>query len=548
MKNSTHVEFGIGLLLAASLCWPLQTKTQQPAPVDFPPEQMWSHRIGVLRMIRVDHPAGHEIYVTLRVIVTPFGKIESAKAIDGPKEFYVEAEKIETEREFKPFLKNGIPVRASIQDYVSILPPVQWAIDKVPFPEIKDWNSLRITLQRTGCLGMCPEYSVEIRGDGSVTFTGGSFALITGAHHEQIPTNVVVDLVNQFRVADYFSLKNKYNWDVTDNPTYTTSIQFDGNKKEVIDYVGLEAGMPEVVESLENSIDDAVGIQKWLKETAQTWPSLLAENWNFKAQSDENGALFANVVSQGSNDLIQKFLAAGVPTLWFDKNGQGPLVNAAAKGDANMVSRMLMRQEPLSALLLFRALRAAAQSGSLKTVELLLRKGANVNRGTGDSNDSETVLTAAARSGNTEVLERILKYYTDDAMTKVAAADALEAFLSRGSRNSQTGQIIKILVAAGANVNARNQRGQTPLFGACFNARAVKPLKAAGADLNAQDNQGYTALMTCFISDFTRAMIAAGADLSIRNNQGLTAAQQLRKQGITETPDILDAAMKAKHQ
>jgi hypothetical protein len=258
------------LLIAALFCWMSSTKAQEQATVDFSARDTRSHRTGVPQMIHVEHPPGHEIYVMMKVIVTPFGKVESVTAISGPKEFYAQAETIELKREFKPFVRNGAPVRASIEDYVFILPPVQWATKKVPFPEIKDWNSLRIKLQRTVCYGTCPAYSIEIRGDGSVTYIGGSFTLITGKHHEQIPVSTVVSLVDKFRAADYFSLKDRYHWNVTDNPTYTTSIEFDGIKKEVIDYVGLEDGMPEVVEMLENSIDDAVGIEKWLKETSQT--------------------------------------------------------------------------------------------------------------------------------------------------------------------------------------------------------------------------------------------------------------------------------------
>jgi hypothetical protein len=274
-----------GRWLAVLLCLLVsgRAQAQQSAPLEFSSREVRSHRTGLRQMIHVDHPPGHEVYVLLKVIVTPLGKVESATAVSGPKEFYAQAEALELKGEFKPFIKNGIAVQASIEDYISILPPVQWAAKKVPFPEIKDWNSLRIKLQRTVCFGTCPAYSIEIRGDGSVTYIGGSFTLITGTHHEQIPRNVVADLLNQFRAADYFSLKDRYHWNVTDNPTYTTSIEFDGHKKEVVDYVGLEDGMPEVVEMLENSIDDAVGIEKWLKHTSQIWPSPFQKNWNFKA-------------------------------------------------------------------------------------------------------------------------------------------------------------------------------------------------------------------------------------------------------------------------
>jgi Domain of unknown function (DUF6438) len=285
VKKNTRTFISTALIVAAALCISVsgRAQAQQSAPEEFSTREMWSHRTGVWQMIHLEHPPGHEVYVTLKVIVAPLGKVESATAISGPKEFYAQAETLELKREFKPFIKNGHSVRASIEDYISILPPVQWAAKKVPFPGIKDWNSLRIKLQRTVCYGTCPAYSIEIRGDGSVTYFGSSFTLITGTHHEQIPKNVVVDLVNQFRAADYFSLKDRYHWNVTDNPTYTTSIEFDGHKKEVIDYVGLEDGMPEVVEALEKSIDDAVGVEKWLKQTGHKWLSPLQENRKFNA-------------------------------------------------------------------------------------------------------------------------------------------------------------------------------------------------------------------------------------------------------------------------
>jgi len=40
------------------------------------------------------------------------------------------------------------------------------------FPEIHDWNTLRITLSRSLCYGRCPVYEVEIHGDGTFLYDG----------------------------------------------------------------------------------------------------------------------------------------------------------------------------------------------------------------------------------------------------------------------------------------------------------------------------------------------------------------------------------------
>jgi hypothetical protein len=71
-------------------------------------------------------------------------------------------------------------------------------------PEIRDWNSLRIKLTRTWCEGSCPDYSVVIAGDGSVTYVGNGFVAVLGTHHATIPVDRVRALYRQFREAEFF--------------------------------------------------------------------------------------------------------------------------------------------------------------------------------------------------------------------------------------------------------------------------------------------------------------------------------------------------------
>jgi hypothetical protein len=307
------------LLTTALLCWSSSARAQDRPPVEFPEKQVASHRIGTLRSLRGEGRQFPFNGIKLEVIVSPDGKVESAKAFSGKEEFYSQAEAIELERQFKPFEQDGVAVRASITDAVSVYPPEKWAETKGPFPEIQDWSSLRITLKRAKmCDGGCLSYSVEIRGDGSVTFHGGPYALITGEHHATISKDAVVNLVNEFRQADYFSLKKRYADSRSDQIGITTSIEFDGNRKQVFDYLGLLAGLPDVVKTLETAIDQTAGIGKWLRETSETWPSLVAENWDFAARTEENRTLLTSVVNKGSSELVQNFVASGAPTDLLD--------------------------------------------------------------------------------------------------------------------------------------------------------------------------------------------------------------------------------------
>jgi hypothetical protein len=133
------------------------------------------------------------------------------------------------------------------------------------FPEISDWNSLRITLERGGCLGTCPIYKVEIRGDGTVLYDGTQFVAVTGRQEDHIPVAAVRELFEQFRKTNYFAYSDVYTIVGFDVPTYTTSIAFDGRSKSVLNFDGPSVGMPRVVTDLENAIDRAANTDKWIK-------------------------------------------------------------------------------------------------------------------------------------------------------------------------------------------------------------------------------------------------------------------------------------------
>jgi len=202
--------------------------------------------------------------ITLDVIVGPDGRVEDAHAVQGPREFFAEAEAVEKKRRFRPFQKNGKVVRASITDTVAMLPRELWGA-RTSFPEVTNWNKVEISLHRSFgyCMG-CPAYSVEIQGDGSFTFEGIHPASIAGTFRGRISPRLLHALVEQFRTADYFSLRDRYAMNATDLETVRVSLAVDGKTKTVLDYGGLQVGMPEVVVLLQNAIDEATvaGLRK----------------------------------------------------------------------------------------------------------------------------------------------------------------------------------------------------------------------------------------------------------------------------------------------
>ena len=87
----------------------------------------------------------------------------------------------------------------------------------------------------------------------------------------------------------------------------------------------------------------------------------------------------------------------------------------------------------------------------------------------------------------------------------------------------------------GAKVNAKDDKGWTPLMLACENAdsnenskEVIELLIAKGADVNATDNDGWTPLMFACENEEAKAkevielLIAKGADVNATDNDGLT--------------------------
>jgi len=258
------------LLLLCVAGLPLMAQSDSAVEPDEPdPHLNWIGRLVNIHADHVSQPADLDNSIKLEVIVTTAGRVEYAHAVEGPREYFSEAEAIEMDRRFKPFHKDSKPVKALIIDYVTILPPEKMGT-KEPFPVVKDWNSLRFTLHRPTwyCEG-CPAYRLEIRGDGTVIFESENPAfsdefekrvgnqIIRGKYRGKISRQQVEQVLEKFREADYFSLKDKYAMPATDLEEITTSLTIDGKTKKVLDYGGLEVGMPEAVENLEIAMDGA---------------------------------------------------------------------------------------------------------------------------------------------------------------------------------------------------------------------------------------------------------------------------------------------------
>ena len=196
---------------------------------------------------------------------------------------------------------------------------------------------------------------------------------------------------------------------------------------------------------------------------------------------------------------------------------------------------------------------AAAEAGDLPMLEQWLAQGADptVQAENTFPNDSKrelrpapmTLLTEAILSRKAAVVTKVLEYKVD--MTPPSSDGSLLEFALRMS-SEDTPVIVKALLEKGLDVNQRDAfLHQTPLFNAYMAPEAVQVLLEAGADIEARDDNGDTPLIRgAMVEPMVRELLVHGANPHAVAKNGDTALKVAKKFGCMACVSLLEAAIK----
>jgi ankyrin repeat protein len=172
-----------------------------------------------------------------------------------------------------------------------------------------------------------------------------------------------------------------------------------------------------------------------------------------------------------------------------------------------------------------------SETPSVETIKQLLDKGAEVNAKT----DEGTALMMAVRRGHTQIVKLLLAAGAQvDAKHRLGdSALIMSAGRSIPEMNPPSGQplpppaseIMSLLLAGGSDPNFIGQWGHTALMEANTAAK-VKLLLTHGAHVNDRDEMSKTALVHAVdrgAVEVVEALLQAGADASIPDEKGTTA-------------------------
>ena len=267
---------------------------------------------------------------------------------------------------------------------------------------------------------------------------------------------------------------------------------------------------------------------------------LLNSGEDVDAQDSEGVTVLMIASEAGHSEIVRFLLDRGADPNHMDDYTGTSLLAAAFGGHIQVVELLLDKGVNVNTQNHFKAtaLDLAAQQGYLELTKYLITKGADINHK--DFNEAQPI-HAAARGGHTAIVKLFLSKGVDVNAKEKNGVTVLEEAVRWGKLETTA-----LLLNKKADVNSVSS-DFTPLIQASWHGygEIVKLLLSNGADINMRNSLGATALMFASAKGHVgvvEILLKNGAKANIVNNAGKSAMDYAKEQQNKEIIDLLKKA------